>query len=244
MVPGAFGRGDRRGFDPLVKRLVAPFDEPVGVQQQGRARRQRGGRLAALPVGGQHAEGQGQGLFEQLMLPAGGDQDRRRVPGAAVGDRPCRRIDDRAEHGGAFRSGYPAGEGIQVTEGLGGTGGAQQDCLAGRAELAHDRGRGQPAAHAVTDDDADTLAGQRHHVVPVAADFERGNRRGVSGREPVRQLGRGEDGVLEGEGDGAGLLVVPRLGEHLGQVAGEDREQFPRLGADRGAAREFRGDGR
>jgi hypothetical protein len=89
-----------------------------------------------------------------------------------------------------------------------------------------------------------TLARQRDHVVPVAADFERGNRRGVPRGEPVRELGGGEDRVLEGERDGASLLVIPRLGQDLGQVAGEDREQFPYFGADRPSSRAFGGDGR
>jgi hypothetical protein len=110
--------------------------------------------------------------------------------------------------------------------------------------LAHDRGGGQPAADAVTGDDAGPSAGQRNHVVPVAADFERGNRRGVPGGESVRQFGGGQDGMLEGERDGAGLLVVPRLGQDLGQVAGQDREQVPYFSAGRPSGREFRGDGR
>jgi hypothetical protein len=49
--------------------------------------------------------------------------------------------------------------------------------------------------------------------------------------------------MLQGEGDGAGLLVVPRFGQNLGEVAGKDREQFPHFGTDRPAGREFRGDG-
>ena len=166
------------------------------------------------------------------------------MAGTAVGDRLGRGIDDRAEHGGALRSRNPAGERVQVREGLRGTRSAQQDSLAGGAELAHDRGGGQPAADAVTDDHAGPLPGQRNHVVPVAADLERGNRRGVPGGESVRQPGGGEDGMLKGQCHGAGLLVVPGLGQHLAQVAGEDREQFPHFGADRPPGREFRGNGR
>jgi hypothetical protein len=138
------------------------------------------------------------------------------MAGAAVGHGRGRRVDDGAEYRGALGRGDPAGEGVEVGQGLSRAGGAQQHRLAGRAELAHDRRGGQAAADAVADDDADPVAGHRDHVVPVPAHLQRFYRRDISRGEAVRQLGGAEDGLLQRQRDRAGLRVVTGPGQHLG----------------------------
>ena len=120
----------------------------------------------------------------------------------------------------------------QVEAGVGADGGA---------ELAHDGGGADPAAHDVADDEGGAAAAEGDDVVPVAAD--RGVRAaGLVGGGDAQVVGLfeflREQGALEGDG---GLALAALAGAQplgglgvVGDVGGEDEDAAP-LGRRRAA---------
>jgi hypothetical protein len=90
-------------LDTSVDLLQAAFDEPVGVQQEGRPGRQPGGRFGALAIGGD-GQRRGHGVLELADRAVEVGQQGGQVAGAAVTHGAGARVDDRAEHGGAVSS--------------------------------------------------------------------------------------------------------------------------------------------
>ena len=101
-----------RAGDTGVQRFAAALHQAVGVEQQGRPRRQRLAVFGPGPVD-EDPEWRGRGAVEQLRGAVGLHHDRRRMPGAGVHQLTGVRAEHRAEGGGAARAGQPRGEPVE-----------------------------------------------------------------------------------------------------------------------------------
>ena len=111
---------------------------------------------------------------------------------------------------------------VEAVERDGRTGGAQQVGAQGVPQLGGDRGGGQPVPGDVPEHDRDPAAGQRHEVVPVAADdvLLAGQVPGRQRRTPatVGQLLEQQGALQRGDQP---VVLVGAAQRGLGQVGGE-----------------------
>ena len=220
--------GQRRGqpVAALVDVDVARLDQAVGVEQQPGAvrpprrwstRRARRRRPAARPRAGRAA--------------------RSSRPGARrIGD-GCPAVAKDSERSDRVEHGVDAGGELHLVGALREVVEVAQDVLRhrvehrehpdGGAQLAHRRGRPQPAAHDVADDEGHPAAGERDDVEPVAAD----PRSRLPGQVAVRGVDAG-DPRLHARQQGAlqGDRGRPRLVVQADVVQGEGRPGRDLLG--------------
>lgn len=226
---GGSGEGGLEEVEALVDVGVAALDQPVGVEDGGGAGGERDGVGGVEPAAG--AEGRTGGFrcaVDGAVLVA--DQDRQ-VADGGVDEAALVGVVDGVDAGGDLAGVDLGGEAVeeledlvrgQVEAGVGADGGAQ---------LAHDGGGADPAAHDVADDQGGASAAEGDHVVPVAAD-RRVGAAGLVGGGDAQVVGLfeflREEGALEGDG---GLALAAFAGAQpfggvglVGDVGGEDED--------------------
>ena len=211
---GAPGHGGEL-VEALVERLVAALHEAVGVEQQRRARREHGARLA------EHSGVRGADRHRAAALeearPVGREHERRRVACGAEGELAGLAVEHEVEHGGHDVLHPAHDQPVDPRDHLGGRGLDQAVGPERVAKLAHGGRGAQAVADHVADHERHAPVGALQHVVPVAPDRGAARARQVAGRElhalDLRQA-LGQQAALERLGDLVLALVdleQPRL---------------------------------
>lgn len=165
----------------LVDVLTPALDQTVGVEHGGGAGRQRDRVRRVLPAARPERRtcrvcG---AAYRAVLVP---DQYRQ-MAGRCVDQAALIGVVDRVEAGGDLVGVDLGGEAVQELKDL--VRGQVQPGIGtdGRAELAHDRGGPDPAAHDIADDQGRAPGAEGDHVVPVAADGRVRAARLVGGRD-------------------------------------------------------------
>lgn len=200
---GALGSGEGafEGGDAFVDVLAAAFDQAVGVEDGGGAGAQRDGAGGVEPAAGAQGRAGGVGgAADGAVLVA--DQDGE-VAGGGVREEALVGVVDGVDAGGDLAGVDLGGEAVEELQDLVGRqveAGVRAD---GGAELAHDGGGADAAAHDVSDDEGGAAGAEGDDVVPVAADGRFGAA-GLVGGGDAEVVGLfqllGQEGALEGDG--------------------------------------------
>ena len=188
-----FERGRAQPSEALVGVLAALLDQPVGVDEQRRARLEIGARGRVRRVL-QRAQRRAAAADQVRGLAVRADDQRRRVAGGGVLEPRRRRIDHGQEHGRHVVPCHRELEAVEVVQERGGIA-LQQRIRAHRAsELAHRRGGGDAAPGDVADDQQQLAGRQRDSVIPVPAHLGpraagQVPRRGEQARQQRQRLG-------------------------------------------------------
>ena len=216
---------------------AALLDQAVGVQHQCRPGIDSRGRLGT-PA---HVEGRQRyrpSALQQAPGPPRRREHRGHMPRTGIAQHTAGRIEDGGAHRGAHRARNTRGHRIQFGEQLGRSGAAQQQRLCGGAQLAHHHRRGQAAPDAISDHDAEGAVAQRHHVVPVPADLERGECGFVVHRETRRQIDRAEHRPLQCQRRRSHLVEVAGTLQRQTEMPDQQGQQRPIARTDRTGCRE------
>ncbi len=221
------------------------FDEPVGVESEGGARRERVAGFGEPLTG--DAEDDSAVVVEEVDVCVRVDEGGGQVAGVGDGDGGGRGLEDGVDAADQRAVGAGVDGSDEVVEVGQYVRGGQVEGGEGAdrgTDLSHHGGGGQAPAHDVADDEGDPAGRQADDVEPVAADlggggarlvapgeFQALDRGQVSGQQPALQgeCGRVLVGVGAGVGDRAGDPAAELRRElyvvfGVGPAGGSDRE--------------------
>ena len=213
---------------PASIELVPPLDQSVGVEQQDRARLDRGGSLGVRrAVRPRRARCRSPAPSRNSARPSE-KQQRRRVPGPGPADDPAlagRRPGRRPWT--PWPPGSRAANRSSSSSASAGLAARQQRGRQRAAQLAHDRGGRRTLADDVADGDRDPVVVQLDDVVPVTAGLgargagqvARGEGEPVQVGQPLRQ-----QAALQRLGDPLLGAVEARAVQRLGALLGEGEQ--------------------
>ena len=219
-------RRDER-VDSVVDRVPAALDEAVRVEQQDASGGQLDDALSVLRAES-GSEREPSSALEELDPTVGERDNGRRMPCRGVAENARRRVEDGIDDRSERRIEPVAGEAVEPRERRRRLQPLDGDRAEGVPQLAHVRGRVHSLPHDVTHDQAEPAVAQLDGVEPVSADVQALRAREVArGDLHSRDTWQrdGQDASLEGLGDRALRVEVPRTVESLRSLAGQSPEE-------------------
>jgi hypothetical protein len=234
---GLVGQGPAQPLEAAVQRLAAHLDGSVGDQQHGAA---GGERELVLAVAGRLRDPERRVALDlqDARLAARRLDQRREMAGADDAHPLGLEIEDDVRDRGHLAGGERRDQPVEPVHDAGRRVGVERVGAQAGAHLGHQGGGRHPVPHHVADDQPHLAAGQREHVVPVAADaavqrrrviargqLQPGNLREPLGHEPALEYLHNahlveQAGVFYGHPGAVGReleQVAVALGEHPGR---------------------------